>query len=130
MPPPIPTRPDQGKARPDFFHHFDVRCWTFDVSMLAPYAPMSDSFVHLHLHTEFSLLDGMIRTKDLAKRAAELGMPAVAMTDHGNLYGAIEFYQSLQEGRRETDPRLRDLPRARGRWRTRRTSPAASAPPT
>lgn len=55
---------------------------------------MSDSFVHLHLHTEFSLLDGMIRTKDLAKRAAELGMPAVAMTDHGNLYGAIQFYQS------------------------------------
>ena len=36
----------------------------------------------------------MIRTKDLAKRAADLGMPAVAMTDHGNLYGAIEFYQS------------------------------------
>ncbi len=55
---------------------------------------MSDSFVHLHVHTEFSLLDGMIRTKDLAKRAAKLGMPAVAMTDHGNLYGAIEFYQS------------------------------------
>jgi DNA polymerase-3 subunit alpha len=57
---------------------------------------MSDSFVHLHLHTEFSLLDGMIRTKDLAKRAAELGMPAVAMTDHGNLYGAIEFYQACK----------------------------------
>ena len=54
---------------------------------------MSDSFVHLHLHTEFSLLDGMIRTGDLAKRAAELGMPAVAMTDHGNLYGAIQFHQ-------------------------------------
>ncbi|MEI8039156.1 MAG: DNA polymerase III subunit alpha [Verrucomicrobiota bacterium] len=54
---------------------------------------MLDSFVHLHQHTEFSLLDGMIRTKDLAKRAAELGMPAVAMTDHGNLYGAISFYQ-------------------------------------
>ena len=58
---------------------------------------MSDSFVHLHLHTEFSLLDGMIRTKDLAKRAAELGMPAVAMTDHGNLYGAIEFFQSCKK---------------------------------
>jgi len=58
---------------------------------------MSDSFVHLHLHTEFSLLDGMIRTKDLAKRAAELGMPAVAMTDHGNLYGAIEFYQNCKK---------------------------------
>jgi DNA polymerase III subunit alpha len=55
---------------------------------------MSDSFVHLHVHTEYSLLDGMIRTGDLAKKAAELGMPAVAMTDHGNLYGAIDFYQS------------------------------------
>lgn len=55
---------------------------------------MSDSFVHLHLHTAYSLLDGMIRTKELAKKAAELGMPAVAMTDHGNLYGAIDFYQS------------------------------------
>ncbi len=59
---------------------------------------MSDSFVHLHLHTEFSLLDGMIRTKDLVKRASELGMPAVAITDHGNLYGAIEFYQACKKG--------------------------------
>ena len=58
---------------------------------------MSDSFVHLHLHTEFSLLDGMIRIKDLAKRAKELGMPAVAMTDHGNLYGAIKFYQECNK---------------------------------
>ena len=58
---------------------------------------MSESFVHLHLHTEFSLLDGMIRTKDLAKRAAEFGMPAVAMTDHGNLYGAIQFYQNCKK---------------------------------
>ena len=58
---------------------------------------MSDSFVHLHLHTEFSLLDGMIRTKDLANRAKELGMPAVAMTDHGNLYGAIQFYQNCKK---------------------------------
>ena len=52
---------------------------------------MSDSFVHLHLHTEYSLLDGMIRTTDLANRAKDFGMPAVAMTAHGNLYGAIEF---------------------------------------
>ena len=58
---------------------------------------MSNSFVHLHLHTEFSLLDGMIRTKDLAKRAAQLGMPAVAMTDHGNLYGAIQFYKACKD---------------------------------
>ena len=62
------------------------------------YSPqMSDSFVHLHLHTEFSLLDGMIRTEELAKRAVELGMPAVAITDHGNLFGAIEFYQACKK---------------------------------
>jgi DNA polymerase III subunit alpha len=53
----------------------------------------SDSFVHLHLHTEYSFLDGLVRTKELMKKAAEFGMPAVAITDHGNLHGAIEFYQ-------------------------------------
>jgi len=53
-----------------------------------------DSFVHLHLHTEYSLLDGMCRAEEVAARAAKLGMPAVAMTDHGNLFGAIEFYQA------------------------------------
>jgi DNA polymerase-3 subunit alpha len=52
-----------------------------------------DSFVHLHLHTEYSLLDGAIRMKELMKKAAEFRMPAVAITDHGNLFGAIEFYQ-------------------------------------
>src|SRR2546422_8326393 len=52
-----------------------------------------DSFVHLHLHTEYSLLDGAIRMKELMKKAAEFEMPAVAITDHGNLFGAIEFYQ-------------------------------------
>jgi DNA polymerase-3 subunit alpha len=56
----------------------------------------SDSFVHLHLHTEYSLLDGSIRMKELMKKAAEFNMPAVAMTDHGNLFGAIEFYQEAQ----------------------------------
>jgi DNA polymerase III subunit alpha len=58
---------------------------------------MSDSFVHLHLHTEYSLLDGMARTKEVAAKAKELGMPAVAMTDHGNLFGAIEFYQACKK---------------------------------
>src|SRR5881392_2127421 len=52
-----------------------------------------DSFVHLHLHTEYSLLDGSIRMKELMKKAAEFKMPAVAITDHGNLFGAVEFYQ-------------------------------------
>jgi DNA polymerase III subunit alpha len=53
----------------------------------------SDSFVHLHLHTEYSFLDGAVRMKELMKKAAEFNMPAVAITDHGNLHGAIEFYQ-------------------------------------
>lgn len=49
------------------------------------------SFVHLHLHTQYSILDGLTNIKKLYKRAAELGMPAVAITDHGNMYGAAEF---------------------------------------
>ncbi len=52
-------------------------------------------FVHLHLHTDYSLLDGAIRIAPLAKRAAELEMPAVAITDHGNLYGALAFYHKM-----------------------------------
>ena len=52
----------------------------------------SDSFVHLHVHTEYSMLDGAARLGALAERTAELGMPAIAMTDHGNVFGAYEFY--------------------------------------
>src|SRR5260370_21841241 len=58
---------------------------------------MADSFVHLHLHTEYSLLDGAIRIPDLITKAVEYGMPAVAITDHGNMYGAVEFYQVAQK---------------------------------
>jgi len=60
---------------------------------------MPDSFVHLHLHTEYSMLDGAVRIPELMARAKELGMPAVAMTDHGNLYGAIEFYQEANKAK-------------------------------
>ena len=52
-----------------------------------------DQFVHLHVHTEYSMLDGAARVGDLFTEAARLGMPALAMTDHGNVYGAFEFYQ-------------------------------------
>lgn len=52
-----------------------------------------DQFVHLHTHTQFSLLDGACRIPDLVSYAKELGMPALAITDHGVMYGAIEFYQ-------------------------------------
>jgi DNA polymerase-3 subunit alpha len=55
------------------------------------------SFVHLHLHTEYSLLDGATRPEDLAKRVAKLGMPACAITDHGNMFGAVEFYNAMKK---------------------------------
>ncbi len=53
----------------------------------------SDSFVHLHVHTEYSMLDGAARLGDLFTEAARLEMPALAMSDHGNLYGAYDFYK-------------------------------------
>lgn len=57
---------------------------------------MSD-FVHLHCHTEYSLLDGAIRLKDLCNQALDFGMSAVAVTDHGNLYGAIPLYKEARK---------------------------------
>ena len=59
--------------------------------------PGQDSFVHLHVHTEYSMLDGAARLPELTRRAAELGMPAVAMTDHGNVFGAYEFYKLARD---------------------------------
>jgi DNA polymerase-3 subunit alpha len=59
-----------------------------------PHAP--DTFVHLHNHTEFSLLDGASRIKAMVARAAELEMPALALTDHGVMYGAIQFYKECR----------------------------------
>ena len=55
-----------------------------------------DSFVHLHVHTEFSMLDGAARIKPLLKQTAELGMPAIAITDHGNNHGAYDFYKTAK----------------------------------
>jgi DNA polymerase-3 subunit alpha len=54
-------------------------------------------FVHLHLHTQYSLLDGAIKIKDLASKAKEFGYSAVAITDHGNLFGILDFYKSMKE---------------------------------
>jgi DNA polymerase-3 subunit alpha len=54
------------------------------------------SFVHLHCHSEFSLLDSAVRVEDLIKKAAACAMPAVALTDHGNLFGAVPFYQAAK----------------------------------
>ena len=54
------------------------------------------SFTHLHVHTEYSLLDGSCKIKELIARAAELGMKNIAITDHGNMYGVIEFYRAAR----------------------------------
>jgi DNA polymerase III subunit alpha len=54
-------------------------------------------FIHLHVHTQYSLLDGAIRFKDLFRTAKEYGMPAVTITDHGNMYGALEFYEAARK---------------------------------
>ena len=54
----------------------------------------SENFVHLHVHTDYSLLDGACEIDRLMNRAAELKMPAVAITDHGNLFGAVKFYEA------------------------------------
>ncbi|WP_123039525.1 DNA polymerase III subunit alpha [Cohnella candidum] len=54
-------------------------------------------FVHLHVHSEYSLLDGAARIRDMVSRAAELGMPALALTDHGVMYGAVPFYKACKE---------------------------------
>src|SRR5512136_2377413 len=54
-------------------------------------------FVHLHNHSEYSLLDGAIRVKDLAETAKQMGMSAVALTDHGNLFGAVPFLNAAAE---------------------------------
>ncbi len=56
----------------------------------------ANDFAHLHVHSEYSLLDGYSRTKELVKYAAKLGMSSIALTDHGNMYGAIEFYEAAK----------------------------------
>ena len=57
---------------------------------------MNGKFVHLHNHTEYSFLDGAIRIKDLVKKTVEFGMPAVALTDHGGLFGAVELFETCK----------------------------------
>ena len=87
-----------------------------------PAAP--DSFVHLHVHTEYSMLDGAARLKDLFAETARMGMPALAMTDHGNVFGAYDFWkQATAAGVRPiigmeayVTPRTSRYERTRVRW--------------
>ena len=55
------------------------------------------SFTHLHVHTEFSLLDGSSKIKEIVKQAKELNMDSLAITDHGVMYGVIDFYRATKE---------------------------------
>ena len=69
-------------------------------------------FTHLHVHTEYSLLDGASRIKELIKTTKELGMDSIAITDHGAMYGVIDFYkeakkQGVKPVARSTWPRAR-----------------------
>ena len=60
-------------------------------------ADTTSNFVHLHVHTQYSLLDGAIRIEPLLKRVAEFGMDAVAITDHGTMFGVLEFYEKANK---------------------------------
>ena len=88
-------------------------------------SPGSDpSFVHLHVHTEYSMLDGAARLDDLFSEAAKQGMPALAMTDHGNVFGAYDFYnkagkygvQPLIGNEAYVTPRTSRFDKTRVRW--------------
>ena len=65
---------------------------------------MNSDFVHLHSHTEYSLLDGANRISDLVKAASADGQRALALTDHGNLFGAIELYKAAKASEQEVKP--------------------------
>ena len=58
---------------------------------------MADSFVHLHQHTEYSMLDGAARIGDVVASAVKDGQPAMGITDHGNMYGVLDFYQECNK---------------------------------
>ncbi len=99
-------------------------------------------FTHLHVHTQYSLLDGAARLKDMFDACNEMGMTHIAMSDHGNLHGAYDFFHSAQKAAaspRSSASRRTSLPspgatsaRSSGASRTRSgtTSPAPAATPT
>lgn len=66
-------------------------------------------FVHLHTHTEYSLLDGANKIKELPARAKELGMKAMAITDHGVMFGVVDFYKECKKVRNKANYRMRSI---------------------
>jgi DNA polymerase-3 subunit alpha len=93
-----------GRLRPAkaiFFRDLTGYLWTncltrSQIAASPPVPPADQDFVHLHVHSDYSLLDGACRIDRLLDRTTELGMSALALTDHGNLFGAIEFYTAAK----------------------------------
>ena len=81
------------------------------------------SFAHLHVHTQYSLLDGANKIEPLLDHANASGMSAMAITDHGNMFGAVEFFKQSHRARNQADHRMRGLRRARQAHRSHRRSP-------
>ena len=77
--------------------------------------PSGQQYVHLHVHSEYSILDGACRIEPLVARAAELGMPAIGLTDHGSMAGAVELTRAATRGRYPPGAGLRDVCRRRPR---------------
>ncbi len=89
---------------------------------------MSSDFVHLHLHSQYSLLDGANRLDDVLGAAVAAGMPAIALTDHGNLFGALEFYDRAKRPASSRSSASR--PTSAPTCTTARRGGAAAAPTT
>lgn len=64
------------------------------------------NFVHLHVHSEYSLLDGAIKISKLPARVKELGMDSIALTDHGVMFGVIDFYKECKKARSKANNRM------------------------
>ena len=90
---------------------------------------VGDSFTHLHVHTEYSMLDGAARLDELVAAAAADGQPALGITDHGNMYGVLDFYKACQRPGRQADHRHRGLHGPRAPLRAARRAGAASTTP-
>ena len=95
----------------------------------SPMTIAPNDFTHLHVHSEFSLLDGLGRIDDLVGEASALGFDSLAITDHGALYGAVAFYQACQTAEHQAHHRRRDVRRPPVDDRPRGQQGLAAVPP-